>query len=105
MTARLIDLPHFGQMSSTMKFKAMCVPFRSMRTEDTQRGPVKIVMVRGRTDALRWRLNPNRILQPYRAICRERSGQICTARTDMHSLEWVRPLDWPEAALIPKIRL
>ena len=38
------------------------VSFLSLEGErrDTQKGPLKIVMLRGRTDALRWRLNPNR---------------------------------------------
>ena len=63
----------------------MCVSFRFGRTEDTRRGPVRFVLVRGRTDALRWRLNPNRILQLYRAVESSLIGYAHYAQAELRS--------------------
>src|ERR1700722_8629205 len=52
MTVSLMGLLHFGQDSSTNNVKGIVSSFRARRTEDTQKGPGKIVRVRG---ALRWR--------------------------------------------------
>ena len=45
MTVSLMGLLHFGQDSSTNNVKGIVSSFRARRTEDTQKGPGKIVRV------------------------------------------------------------